>query len=133
LLKAKIIDKNGKFNTDLEDKRIRQGEYGKEFVLVNNKDTATGQDIVITEADIDNLVRAKAAMYAGCRTLSKLVNVDCLDFEQVILAVVAPLVLSAGVQGVAVALAVPAHAANPQVMLETSKETIVIRLGYWTA
>ena len=33
-----------------------------------------------------NLIRAKAAMYAGCQTLTKSVGIDCCDFEQVIIA-----------------------------------------------
>jgi len=41
---------------------------------------------VITEVDIDNLMRAKAAMYAGCQTLSKSVGISCSDFDQVIIA-----------------------------------------------
>jgi uncharacterized 2Fe-2S/4Fe-4S cluster protein (DUF4445 family) len=36
--------------------------------------------------DIDNLMRAKAAMYAGCQTLSVGVGIGCCDFEQVIIA-----------------------------------------------
>jgi uncharacterized 2Fe-2S/4Fe-4S cluster protein (DUF4445 family) len=55
-------------------------------VIAWASETQIGQDIVITEVDIDNLIRAKAAMYAGCHTLSRSVNVSCQDFEQVILA-----------------------------------------------
>jgi uncharacterized 2Fe-2S/4Fe-4S cluster protein (DUF4445 family) len=36
--------------------------------------------------DIDNLIRAKAAMYAGCQTLVKSVGLTCLNLEQVIIA-----------------------------------------------
>ncbi|MBM3251286.1 MAG: DUF4445 domain-containing protein [Candidatus Omnitrophica bacterium] len=80
ILKAKIIDKNGKINTDIKDKRIRKGEFGNEFVLVDKKDTAHGQDIVITEMDIDNLKRAKAAIFAATESLLKHLN---LNFNQV--------------------------------------------------
>ena len=86
LFEAGVIGQNGKFNTHLHSSRIRSGPDGYEYVLSWASETQIGQDIVITEADIDNLIRAKAAMFAGCRTLSKSVNVDCLDFEQVILA-----------------------------------------------
>jgi uncharacterized 2Fe-2S/4Fe-4S cluster protein (DUF4445 family) len=86
LFEAGIIGQNGKFNTHLHSSRIRPGTEGYEYVMAWAAETQIGQDIVITEADIDNLIRSKAAMYAGCRTLSKAVNMDCLDFEQVILA-----------------------------------------------
>ena len=86
LFEAKGIGQNGKFNRDLPTKRIRQGSDGYEYVLSWAPETQIGKDIVITEIDIDNLMRAKAAMYAGCQTLSKSVGFSCSDFEQVIIA-----------------------------------------------
>ena len=86
LLKAGVIDQNGKFNTDLPTKRIRRGSDGYEYVLSWAPETKISKDIVITEVDIDNLTRAKAAMYAGCRTLVKSVGLTCSDLEQVIIA-----------------------------------------------
>lgn len=86
LFQAGVIGQNGKFDTRLHSSRIRPGSDGYEYVLAWASEAEIGRDIIITEADIDNLIRAKAAMYAGCRTLSKAVNTDCADFEQVILA-----------------------------------------------
>jgi len=86
LLEAGVISQNGKFNTDLPTKRIREGTSGYEYVLSWAPETQTGKDIVITEVDIDNLIRAKAAMYAGCQTLVKSVGTTCSDLEQVIIA-----------------------------------------------
>ena len=86
LLEAGVIGQNGKFNTDLPTKRIREGNDGYEYVLAWAAETQTGKDIVITEVDIDNLIRAKAAMYAGCQTLIKSVGLNCSDLEQVIIA-----------------------------------------------
>ena len=86
LLEAGVIGQNGKFNTDLPTKRIRQGSDGYEYVLCWASETKIGKDIVITEVDIDNLIRAKAAMYAGCQTLVKSVGITCSSLEQVIIA-----------------------------------------------
>ncbi len=86
LLVAGVIGQNGKFNPDLPSKRIRQGSDGHEYVLAWASETQIGRDIVITEVDIDNLMRAKAAMYAGYQTLSESVGIPCCDFEQVIIA-----------------------------------------------
>jgi uncharacterized 2Fe-2S/4Fe-4S cluster protein (DUF4445 family) len=86
LLEAGVIEQNGKFNSNLVSPRVRLGSDGYEYVLAWAHETQIGQDIVITEADIDNLIRSKAAMYAGCHTLSRYVNISCSDFEQVILA-----------------------------------------------
>jgi uncharacterized 2Fe-2S/4Fe-4S cluster protein (DUF4445 family) len=86
LLKANIIDKNGKFNTNLDDKHIRQGEFGKEFILVNKKETAHKQDIVISEMDIDNLKRAKAAIFAATSTMVKHLNLSFDDVKKIYIA-----------------------------------------------
>ena len=86
LLEAGVIGQNGKFNANLPTKRIREGTDGYEYVLSWAPETQIGKDIVITEVDIDNLIRAKAAMYAGCQTLVKSVGLTCLNLEQVIIA-----------------------------------------------
>jgi len=86
LLETGVISQNGKFNPDLPTKRIRHGADGYEYVLAWAPETQIGKDIVITEIDIDNLIRAKGAMYAGCQTLSKGVGISCADFGQVIIA-----------------------------------------------
>jgi uncharacterized 2Fe-2S/4Fe-4S cluster protein (DUF4445 family) len=86
LLEVGVIGQNGKFNTNLRTKRIRKGSDGYEYVLAWAPETQIGKDIAITEVDIDNLTRAKAAMYAGCQTLVKSVGISCSDLEQVIIA-----------------------------------------------
>jgi uncharacterized 2Fe-2S/4Fe-4S cluster protein (DUF4445 family) len=86
LLEAGVIGQNGKFDTNISSPRIRLGQDNYEYVLAWAAETQIDQDIVITEVDIDNLIRAKAAMYAGCHTLTHSVNITCADFEQVILA-----------------------------------------------
>lgn len=86
MLKTGVIDQNGRFNTDLPTKRLRQGEDGYEYVLAWAPETQIGKDIVFTEIDIENLIRSKAAMYAGCQTLIKSVGAKCPNVEQVIIA-----------------------------------------------
>ncbi len=86
LLEANLIGPNGRFRDDLNTPRIRMGEYGREYVLATAPDTQTDRDITLSEADIDNLVRAKAAMFAGYVTLLQNVGYTLQDLEQVILA-----------------------------------------------
>ena len=86
-----VIDKSGNLNFELYDQaklatlaelptfrgpRVRQGEHGGEYVVVWAEDSATGEDIVITAVDIDNLLRAKAAIYAGCAVLAQSVGMS---------------------------------------------------------
>lgn len=61
-----VIDQKGKFVKGRTE-RIREGEEGLEFVLY--KDEAHHKDIVLTEVDVENIIRAKAALYAGITTL----------------------------------------------------------------
>jgi uncharacterized 2Fe-2S/4Fe-4S cluster protein (DUF4445 family) len=86
LLACCVIGQNGKFQMELATPRIREGANGREYVVVWGDDTAVGEDIVITEADIDNLIRAKGAMFAGCQTLLASVDLTPEDLDQVIIA-----------------------------------------------
>lgn len=65
--------------------RVRIGEHGAEYVVAWGGETATGRDIVLTKVDIDNLLRAKAAIYAGYTVLCHSVGVDPGDVEQVLI------------------------------------------------
>ncbi len=88
LMEADIILPNGKFRDDLITcaPRIRRGENGNEYVVAYAEDTEIGQDITLSEVDIDNLMRAKGAMFAGYLTLLESVGLRLQDLEQVILA-----------------------------------------------
>jgi uncharacterized 2Fe-2S/4Fe-4S cluster protein (DUF4445 family) len=86
MMEAGLISPNGKFRDDLDTPRLRQGDEGREYVLVWGPDTQSGEDITLSEADIDNLMRAKGAMFAGYLTLLENVGLRLQDLEQVILA-----------------------------------------------
>jgi len=86
LLEACMLDQNGKIKPGLKTDRIREGEDGWEYVLAWAPNTQIERDIVITEVDIDNLIRAKGAMYAGYVTLLEEVGLTMEDLEQVIIA-----------------------------------------------
>jgi len=82
-----IIGQNGKFNKELNNPRIREGEEGGyEYVLVWEENSGIDTDIVITEADIDNLMRAKGAIFAGCKVLLESVGMTFDDIEKIIIA-----------------------------------------------
>ena len=86
MLSTGVIDKSG--NIIHEDKRnslIRTGEHGKEYVICRAADSAGGKDIAINEADIDNIIRTKAAIYAGVMVLLKQVGISVTDIERVLI------------------------------------------------
>lgn len=86
LFMAGAIDQQGRFRRNLKTERIRPGREGWEYVVVKKTETATGKDIVFTEADMENLIRAKGAMFAGYQTLLESVGMDFKDLDRVILA-----------------------------------------------
>ena len=86
LFMAGVLDQRGKFYKDLDTERVRPGRDGWEYVVIEAKSTAIDQDIVFTEADIENLIRAKGAMFAGYFTLLESVGMGFEDLERVILA-----------------------------------------------
>jgi uncharacterized 2Fe-2S/4Fe-4S cluster protein (DUF4445 family) len=71
-----VMDKGGNLSVGLDTPRLREGDHGPEYVVVWARETATQQDIVINKVDIDNLLRAKAAVYAGFSVLARSVGVD---------------------------------------------------------
>ncbi len=79
-----VIDKGGHFNSDLPTARIRRGESGWEYVLAWADETWHEEDIAITRVDIDNLIRAKAAIFAGISVLAESVGIP-LETVQTIL------------------------------------------------
>lgn len=86
LLEAKVIDQQGKFNRELDNPRIREGQDGWEYVLAWSQDSLIGEEIAITEVDLDNLMRAKGAMYAGYQTLLGSVGLGFDDLDRIIMA-----------------------------------------------
>lgn len=80
-----VIDKSGNINLSLPTKRVRRGDHGAEYVVAWADQTATGADIVITAVDIDNLMRAKAAIYAGFSVLARSVGLTLQDVGRVLI------------------------------------------------
>ncbi|MBN1639673.1 MAG: DUF4445 domain-containing protein [Anaerolineae bacterium] len=80
-----IIDKGSNVNVALDTARTRTGEHGPEYVVVWGDETAIGKDIVLTNVDLDNLMRAKAAIYAGFSVLAQSVGLTIGDVEQVLI------------------------------------------------
>jgi uncharacterized 2Fe-2S/4Fe-4S cluster protein (DUF4445 family) len=81
-----IINSQGKFSRDLDTDRIRERNGVYEYVLAWEKDTQIDRDVVLTEIDIENLIRAKGAIYSGCLTLLEEVGMSIADIEHIILA-----------------------------------------------
>ena len=71
LLRCRIIDRNGRFNTSTSTLRVRSLNQEKEFVFVSKGENDAARDVVITQRDIREIQLAKAAIYTGCSILMK--------------------------------------------------------------
>ncbi|MBM4422198.1 MAG: DUF4445 domain-containing protein [Chloroflexi bacterium] len=85
LLVTGVVDKGGRFKMDMATPRLREDEHGSEYTVAWAKDTDSGRGIVLTKVDIDNLMRAKAAIYAGFTVLAQSVGVDLADVQRVLI------------------------------------------------
>jgi uncharacterized 2Fe-2S/4Fe-4S cluster protein (DUF4445 family) len=79
---AGIIDQKGKFIKEAKTDRIQDGHEGPEYVFYKDK----VHDVVLTEVDIENIVRAKAAIYAGVSLLITEVGLSLDAIEKVYIA-----------------------------------------------
>jgi len=78
-----IIDRTGRFQAK-GDTRLCEGEEGMEFTLV--AENGEQKRIVITQADIDNLIRSKAGVFAAIKSLMETTQTKTEDLDAVYLA-----------------------------------------------
>jgi uncharacterized 2Fe-2S/4Fe-4S cluster protein (DUF4445 family) len=80
-----VVDKAGHLKKDLNTRRVREGEHGLEYIVAWKDESGVQNDIVITAVDIDNLIRAKGAIYAGYQVLADNVGVPLEMIEQMLI------------------------------------------------
>jgi uncharacterized 2Fe-2S/4Fe-4S cluster protein (DUF4445 family) len=78
-----IIDRTGRFKTNGQPK-LTEGDEGWQFQLVPAGNSH--QEILITQADIDNLVRSKAGVFAAIRVLMESTQTKPEDLDAIYLA-----------------------------------------------
>jgi uncharacterized 2Fe-2S/4Fe-4S cluster protein (DUF4445 family) len=86
LLRAGVIDRAGRINLGFPSPRVRVRRERAEFVLVWGEEVGRADDISLGEDDIQNLIRSKAAVYAGAATLMDTIGLDISLVERVLVA-----------------------------------------------
>lgn len=85
MLRSGAIDTSGRIQQ--VGGRVRETESGREFVIVPKEETETGkEDIVITQDDIREIQKAKAAIYAGFMTLVRKSGLERGALSEIIIA-----------------------------------------------
>jgi len=78
-----IIDRTGRFKST-DDTKLTEGDEGLQFQLVP---ASNGHhEIVITQADINNLIRSKAGVFAAIRTLCEATQTKPQDLDAIYIA-----------------------------------------------
>ena len=87
MLLTGVIDRRGKIQKDLDNRRIRFDEHGiGEYVLAFKEEYNIENDITINEIDIDNFIRAKGAIYSGASVLLQSLGMDFSVIDKVYIA-----------------------------------------------
>jgi uncharacterized 2Fe-2S/4Fe-4S cluster protein (DUF4445 family) len=74
------VDRYGKFNKNTVKDKLIKTDSGEGFVIEKSSKSFWGRNLVITENDIDNLIRTKGAVFSACSLLLKNAG---LAFDQV--------------------------------------------------
>ncbi len=65
-----MLDIRGKFDHGVCGAKLKQESGMPHLVVVPAAQSATGRDLIVTQADIDSLIRSKAAMYTILETIT---------------------------------------------------------------
>lgn len=90
--RAGMINQVGRFEVDLLRRRGRYAEAGHgtgaghAFLLVDAASSGTGRPILVSERDVAEILKAKAATYAGMQTLLDVRGKTFLDVQRFVLA-----------------------------------------------
>jgi uncharacterized 2Fe-2S/4Fe-4S cluster protein (DUF4445 family) len=80
LVSNHIIGFDGKFDRKCPGERLEMVDDIPQYVLAHADETATGGAIVVTESDIGNLIKSKAAVFAAIKSLVDYIG---LEFAQI--------------------------------------------------
>ncbi len=87
MLRTGLIDRTGRLNKEASPGRIRIGAHGEaEFVVVPASWTSTGSDLAISQGDIDNIRRAKGAIFAAASVLLDALDMTFKDVAEIMVA-----------------------------------------------
>jgi uncharacterized 2Fe-2S/4Fe-4S cluster protein (DUF4445 family) len=86
LLKADIINRVGRFKTDLTTSRLIQVNNARKFIIAWSEESGTGSPITISERDINEVILAKAAIHSAAQVLMKTKNITSNDLKRIFIA-----------------------------------------------
>ena len=87
MLRVGLIDRTGHLNRNASPGKVRTSQHGQlEWMVVPAAWTGNNTDITISQADINNLLRAKGAIYAAGAVLLHALNMTFNDLAEIMVA-----------------------------------------------
>lgn len=71
-----LLDARGKLDRSKDISRIEAQDKNARYIIVPAEENRDGKPVYITEADIDNFIRAKGAIFSACNTMLKKIEMD---------------------------------------------------------
>ncbi|MCP4377598.1 MAG: ATP-binding protein, partial [bacterium] len=87
MLRIGVIDKTGRISAEASASRVRTRDDGElEYLLTDPEGNGDNPDVTITQEDINNIMRAKGAIYAAESVLLSALNMTFDDIAEVMVA-----------------------------------------------
>jgi len=87
MLRVGLMDKTGRLNPAAAPERVRPGRHGElEYTVIPADRAGNRSDIIISQGDINNILRAKAAIYAAASVLLNALNMSFDDLAEIMVA-----------------------------------------------
>jgi uncharacterized 2Fe-2S/4Fe-4S cluster protein (DUF4445 family) len=86
LFAASWIDSAGKLDRSGRCSAIAVDGRSASYTVAPAGETASGRPLAVSEVDIDNIIRAKAAIFSACRTLLAGIELDFSDLARIYIA-----------------------------------------------
>lgn len=80
------LDAGGRLTRDKKSIAIEPDNKNSRYIIVPAEQSAHGKAISISETDIDNLIRAKAAIFSACRVMLKKIDMEFADLAKIYIA-----------------------------------------------
>jgi uncharacterized 2Fe-2S/4Fe-4S cluster protein (DUF4445 family) len=80
------LDPAGKFNRSKESPAIRVNGRQAYYIIVSEEESGIGKPIMVSEIDIENVIRAKAAIYSAASLLMEQVGMTFEDLANIYIA-----------------------------------------------
>lgn len=86
LARHRIIDIDGRFRRNSAEPRLRSSQGIMEYIVALPEETETGEAMVVSQSDLDNIIRSKGAVFAAIKSLVDYAGLTFQDLQRLYIA-----------------------------------------------